>query len=172
MATQRLHIKPPADTHQWGWCWARCVVRPRRCSSGSGCWGAAGPRRPAAPDAPECWRGTGSCQSRHNSDRCGSETNRHPGSLLWTAAGRKHIHSFYIQNMIYNKVLKFYWMNDKKNWSDGELDYFVFSISNKSINLCSLFNYPWHKTHTDKQCEDKNPQMLRTYCQCAEISRF
>ena len=79
-------VMTPADTHRWGWCWARCVVRPRRCSSGSGCWGAAGPRGPACPGAPGCCRETGSCRCCCSSARRGSETDSRPDRPLWTEA--------------------------------------------------------------------------------------
>lgn len=75
-----------ADTHRWGWCWARCVGPPRRCSSGSGCWGAAGPRGPACPGDPGCWRKAGSCRCCRSSDHRGSETDSPPGYLPWTEA--------------------------------------------------------------------------------------
>lgn len=81
-----------AHTDQWGWCWARCVVHPRHCSSGSGCWGTVGTWVPAGPGAPGCWRGTGSCQCCCSSDR------RHPDSLQRTDRERK-------QNMEENQYL-------------------------------------------------------------------
>ncbi len=102
-----LTHQTPADTHQWGWCWARCVGPPRRCSSGSGCWGAAGPRGPACPGAPGCWRGTGSCQYCRSSDRCGSETDSPPGCLLWTEAEQNrsalHIQKSFTTNFFHNR---------------------------------------------------------------------
>lgn len=123
----------PADTHRWGWCWARCVVRPRRCSSGSGCWGAAGPRGPACPGAPGCCRGTGSCRCCCSSDRRGSETDSRPDRLLWTEAEDNR------------RKLKAGNTNTEQNqWQREGIFVFLYLNVWKTIRL-DLFHHPWRK---------------------------